>query len=217
MRVSIHRLFVSCALVGLLVSSENVRGQQAPTATANVTAAPAAFVPLARKFSIEEKQPLHFKFPTNAGLIEGTIDVLRLEAMGVEGWGRFDLRITLDPNSVQTGDPLMDKHIARYILQGDDGPIVVGASERLPPKARPGLGEKPEDELFGAVLWLDRRRAGKRVELRFKWEGNKEEGTLFFAHQATVKEMGLSRGVHPFVEVTGPLELRFQAPLSRRR
>ena len=215
--VKVYLLITACVGIVLVGFPQRGLAQEAATPATTAPNTQPVYAPASRKFTIENKEQLHFKLPTNGGVVEGTIDVVRLEATGLEGWGRFEVRMTLDPNSVETGDQVRDDHISRYILQASSGPLVIGSTERLSPRARPGLGETPEDEMFGAVLWLDRRRAGKRVELRYKWEGSKDMGDLHFAHRATIKELGLSRGIHPFVEVTGPIELRFQGRLARKR
>jgi hypothetical protein len=192
---------------------------QAPAAAAPATAvsAPVASVPSVRRYELDAPGKLYFTVATNQGDVKGSIKIDRLDVRGIEGWGRFEIRMVIDPTTVATKDPLLDRHIRREILQAEAGPILLGSNERLAPRARPGLGKQPEDEMFGAVMWLDRRRSGKRLEMRYLWTGDLEKGLLKVSHRATGSELGLRPSSHPFVEVKGPIQLSFQAKMKRVR
>ena len=170
-----------------------------------------------RRYVLAEPVPVKFSIPTSAGPVEGTILATRVDTRGAEGWGRFELRISLDPDSVNTGDPVIDRHIARTVLKADAGNVSLGSVTRLSPRARAGQGETPEDEMYGARCWLDPTRGGSSVELRYGFEAEADTARLQIAHTATLEELGLGEVKHPFVQVTGPLSLQIDAPLVRSR
>lgn len=180
-------------------------------APAQAAAAPApAAQPAGRLFVLETPAKLHFSVPTSIGPVEGTVDVVRVDGRGVEGWGRFDLRIVVDPGTVDTGDALRDRHIARAVLGHGSGNLFIGATDRLPPQAAPEGGY-----ILGASAWMDARRGRKHVELRYRWKPGGGGGVFSFEHEATLEELGLPPPQHPFVHVTGPVKLRLSAPLVR--
>lgn len=169
--------------------------------------------PAGRRFVLEQPAKLHFEVPTNIGVIAGSLDVVRLDTRGIEGWGRFELRMEVDPRSVDTGDPLRDRHIAERMLGAEKGPIFLVSTDRVP-------SEKLSDGswLLGASAWMDARRGNKHVMLRYRWEGKGDRGTLYLEHEATLEELGFQPVTHhPFVQVTGPVKLRLTAPLVRQR
>ncbi len=202
-----------CSLVASEVQAQAPAGA-APAAAVNATAVSG---PAVRRYELAAPEKLFFSVSTNQGDVKGSIKIERLDVRGIEGWGRFEMRIVLDPATVATKDALLDRHIRRQILQAEAGPVLIGSNERLVPRARPGLGKQPEDEMYGAVMWLDRRRAGKRLELRYHWTGDLEQGLLKVSHSATAAELGLRPSRHPFVEVKGPVHLSFQAKMRRVR
>jgi hypothetical protein len=168
--------------------------------------------PQGRSFVLEAPAPLHFSLPTNVGLVEGTVDVVRIDSRGVEGWGRFELRMTIDPKSVSTGDTLRDAQAQRVVLSGDEGALLVASTDRLPSIPTP-----EGTYVLGASTWMDARRGRKHLDLRYTWEGDAESGTIRFTHEATLEELGLRPPAHPFITVTGPLTVKFSAKLVRSR
>lgn len=173
-------------------------------------AAPAAAVPAGRRFVLQDITPLQFEIPTNVGQVAGTVNVVRLDSQGIEGWGKFELRITIDPNSVQTGDSLRDQHIARVVLSESAGNLFIASTDRLPSLPAEGGGW-----VLGASTWMDARRNRKHLDLRYLWQPKGDGGTFEFEHVASLADLGLRPPKHPFVEVTGPVKLRFKAALVR--
>lgn len=185
------------------------------------SAAPApAPQPAGRAFRLAAPVPLRFSVDTNVGPIEGTVQVIDVVGRGLEGWGRFELVVRIDPTTVDTGDELRDRVIAERVLQGSKGPLVVAMWNRnapprsLPPDAEPGT---VLPTLPAAVGVLDDRRKRRPVELRYSFEGDAAAGKLRIEHSATLDALGLTAAPHPFVQVTGPVRLTLEAPLVRER
>lgn len=176
--------------------------------------------PAGRAFRLREPVRLRFSVETNVGPIEGTIAVADIVGRGLEGWGRFELVMRLDPSTVNTGDALRDRIIADRVLQASKGPLVVAAWNRTtPPRSLPP--DAPPDmvlpKLPAAVGVLDDRRRRRPVELRYAFEGDAQQGTLRIEHSATLDALGLPPAPHPFVQVTGPVRMTLEAPLVRER
>lgn len=176
--------------------------------------------PAGRAFRLQEPAELRFSVETNAGLIEGTVAVVDIVGRGLEGWGRFELVMRIDPATVKTGDALRDRIIAERVLQASKGPLVVAMWNRTtPPRSLPP--DAPPDmvlpKLPAAVGVLDERRRRRPIELRYSFEGDAQAGTLQFEHSATLDALGLTEAPHPFVQVTGPVRMTLEAPLVRER
>lgn len=182
-----------------------------PAQSAEATApAQTAAEPAGRRFVLQEPVPMHFVVDTNVGKVQGTVDVVRIDTQGIEGWGRFVLRMTLDPSSVRTGDRLRDKHIAEFVLSQSAGSLQVASTDRLASLPAEGGGW-----ILGASTWMDAKRNRKHLDLRYLWKGKTDGGVLEFEHIAGLNELGLREPKHPFVEVTGPVKLQFKASLVR--
>lgn len=189
----------------------------APLQAPDAAAAPQ---PAGRAFRLQEPVQLRFSVETNAGPVEGTIAVVDIVGRGLEGWGRFELVMRLDPASVKTGDALRDRIIAERVLQASKGPLVVAAWNRTtPPRSLPP--DAPPDMVLptlpAAVGVLDERRRRRPIELRYAFEGDAQTGTLQIEHSATLEALGLPKPPHPFVQVTGPVRMTLEAPLVRER
>ncbi len=202
-------LFLSVGLAPLQVGAQPIP-----------PAAPApAPQPAGRAFRLEQPVLLHFSVDTNVGPIEGTIAVRDVIGRGLEGWGRFELVLRLDPGSVSTGDPLRDRVIRDRVLQAARGPLVLAAYTRLSPSrgAAAEGADASAPALPAALGVLDERRGRKQVELRYQWEGDAARGTLRIEHSASLDALGLAAAPHPFVQLAGPVRLRLEAPLVRER
>lgn len=195
---------MSLWLASLLFSSMSW-GPAQSEAPASVAAEPAG-----RRFVLEEPVPMHFVVDTNVGEVKGTVNVVRVDTQGIEGWGRFILRMTVDPSSVRTGDTLRDKHIAEFVLSQSSGNLLVASTDRLPSLPAEGGGW-----ILGASTWMDAKRNRKHLDLRYLWKAKAGGGVLEFEHIASLNELGLRTPKHPFVEVTGPVKIQFKAPLVR--
>lgn len=207
-------------LVGLALVPVQAAGQAPPTASPAAAAPTPAPQPAGRAFRLKEPVPLHFTVATNVGPVEGTVVVTDVAGRGLEGWGRFELFLRVDPTTVRTGDRLRDRVIAEQVLQAAKGPLLVTASTRLSPPRAPASEDAAGPEvstLPAAVGSLDERRGRKAVELRYAWEGSADGGVLRIEHSATVAELGLTSAPHPFVQLTGPVRLRLEAALVRER
>lgn len=191
----------------------------APPPAAAAAPAPAP-QPVGRAFRLRAPVPVHFSVETNVGPIEGTVQLVDVVGRGLEGWGRFELVMRVDPMTVDTGDRLRDRVIAERVLQGAKGPLVIALWNRsappraLPPDAPPGAVLPTLPAASGV---LDDRRKRRSIELRYAFEGDAAEGKLRIEHSATLDALGLSAAPHPFVQVTGPVKLRLEAPLVRDR
>lgn len=206
-------------LVGLALVPVQAAGQAPPSAPAAQAPAPAP-QPAGRAYRLKEPVPLRFSVATNVGPVEGTVVVTDVVGRGLEGWGRFELSLRVDPTTVRTGDPLRDRVITEQVLQAAKGPVLVTASTRLSPPRAPATGETAGAEvstLPAAVGSLDERRGRRPVELRYAWEGSADGGVLRIEHSATLDELGLAHAPHPFVQLSGPIRLRLEAPLVRER
>jgi len=171
--------------------------------------------PAGRRFVLQESAELKFTVPTNVGPVSGTVEVQRLDTRGIEGWGRFEMRFAVDPDSVDTGDALRDDFIRRTVFGGS--PISFASTDRVSPKYRPGTGKVPTDEMFSAVAWMDARRRHRRLELFYTWKGSADEGVLRIEHQADWRSLGFQPITHPFVSITGPVQFSLEAKLARTR
>lgn len=185
------------------------------------TATPAAEaptpVPVGLRWGLQTPAELHFTAVTSVGEVTGTVDAVRLDVRGLEGYGRLEVRGSIDPHSVDVGDGLLNGHIARWMLRAKEGAFVFGATKRLPPLAKAGEGSKAEDELFGAGLYLDQRRGGKYLEVRYRFYGNPDgTATVEMRYTAPLEEFGILPPKHPFVEMKGPLTVTMKAVVVRR-
>jgi hypothetical protein len=186
------------------------------TAAAQTAAAPTP-VPFGLRWGLAAPAEVTFEAATSVGPVSGTLDLVRLDVRGLEGVGRFEMRGAFDPGSVDVGDELLNGHIARWVLRSKDGAFVFGATRRLPPLAKAGEGAKPEDELFGAGVYLDQRRGGKYLEVRYRFYGNPDgTATLEMQYTAPLEDLGLLPPKHPFVEMKGPITVRVKATLVRQ-
>jgi hypothetical protein len=176
---------------------------QSPAAPANV-----------RAYRSESPIPVRFSVQTSVGLVQGTA-LADVEGRALDGWGRFELKVALDPTSVRTGEGLRDRIIARHVLGSSRGPLLLGSVTWL----KPGSGGERADapSLPGAGTWVDGPIARRYLELRYTWEQDKEVGTLRIEHEASLVELGLASPPHPFIEVRGPVSLSMQARLVRER
>lgn len=183
-------------------------------------AEPPAPPPAGPVFRLREPAELRFSVETNAGPIEGTIAVADIHSRGLEGWGRFELVIRLDPTTVKTGDSLRDRIIAERVLQASKGPLVISAWTRtspprsLPPDAPPDMVLPTLPAAHGV---LDERRRRRPIALRYSFEAQGQEATLQIEHSATLEALGLTKAPHPFVQITGPVQMTLEAPLVRQR
>jgi hypothetical protein len=178
--------------------------------------APAAAAVNGRRFMLAEPTKARFTVMTNVGEFTGTVDVVRIDARGLD-WGAFEVWVEVDPRTLTCRDPVLDRHFARSILRADEGPIVFGSSERIPPKPASAAGASPDDQLPGARFYLDARRGGRMVEARMKSRIDGDEGRIWLKTEGTLATLGLPQSSHPFIEITGPLVLELDAPLTRRR
>lgn len=181
-------------------------------APVQVEGSPAPVEPAGRVFRLDGPAKMHFEVPTNVGEVRGSVDVVRIDGHGIEGWGRFELRIAVDPTTIRTGDPLRDRHIARHILQGDAGLLTLAATDRLA-----SIPAEGSEWIQGASAWMDARRGRKHIELRYRFKATGNQGKLELTHEATFAELGLPAPAHPFVEVTGPVKVSLTAPMTRGR
>jgi hypothetical protein len=193
------------SLLSLLASQSAQPADPAP--------APAA---AGRRYMLAEPTKAHFTVMTNIGELSGTVDVVRVDARGLD-WGPFELWVEVDPRTLSCRDPVLDRHFARTILRADEGPIVFGSSERITPKASAAPGANSDDQLPGARFYLDARRGGRMVEGRMKSTVEGDQGRVWLKTQGTLAALGLPPSSHPFIEVTGPLVLELDAPVVRRR
>ncbi len=170
-----------------------------------------------RRFVLEEKATVQFEVNTTVGVVRGEIPIEKLESRGLEGWGRFDLRLLLQAGAVKTGDAVRDAFIANTVLRANEGALFLASTERKPPTARAGQGTKPEDEMWSVGAWLDPRRGRGYFPMhyRFTLDETKNKGRLEITKKATLKELGLTNVSHPFVQVTGPVTLRLNVDLVR--
>jgi hypothetical protein len=178
--------------------------------------APAPAASAGRRYTLAEPTKARFTVMTNVGEFSGTVDVVRVDARGLD-WGAFELWIEVDPHTLSCRDPILDRHFARTILRANEGPIVFGSSERIPAKQAGVDGSSPEDLLPGARFYLDARRGGRMVEARMKSTLDGDQARVWLKTQGTLAGFGLPPSSHPFIEVTGPLVLELDAPLVRRR
>ncbi|MCP4500952.1 MAG: hypothetical protein GY822_13415 [Deltaproteobacteria bacterium] len=171
-------------------------------------------VPSGRRFVLQNPVEVQFTVPTNVGPVTGTMEVVRLDTLGIEGSGRFEIRMSVDPQSVQTGDPLMDAFIGNVL-----GPSLVSfaSTDRISPRFRPGAGKVPHDEMWRAVAWMDNRRRHRRLELFYQWTPEQDAGVLSIDHSSSWKGLGMPQVRHPFVKITGDVKLKVQAKLVRAR
>lgn len=206
-----RRRALGAALLVVGVACVVARAQDAP-APADAPAPPRA----TSRLRLAAPTPLAFEVPTDAGPIVGTIMLTRLDAAGLSGRGRFDVRVRLDPSTVKTDHPVLDGLIARQMLRAAEGPIVLGATSRL----RPPKGASAEDgaaaPLLGGAFWLDARRGGKALAIRYRYTGDRSGGVLEVEHRASLDELGLPPPAHPFVRVTGPVRFHLRARLVKR-
>ena len=179
-------------------------------------AATTVAVPAGRKYGLDRPVKLQFEVPTSVGMIKGTVKLVRLEARALDGGGRLDLRGTVDPNSADVGDDVLSGHIARWVLRGAAGPIIFGSSKRLPPLTDAGQGGGKDAGLWGTGLYLDARRGGRYLEVRYAFTPDQAGGDLGVRTEIPLAELGLKTPKHPFIEVTGPVTLSLQARLVRR-
>lgn len=177
--------------------------------------AAAAPAPAGRRYVLAEPTQARFTVTTNVGVVEGTIDVVRVDARGLD-WGAFELWLELDPTTLKARDPVLDTYFARTILRADEGPIVAGSSERVLPRARADAAS-PEDPRAIARFYLDGRRGGRMVEARIASTIEGDSGRVQLSAQGAPAAFGLPPSTHPFVEITGPLVVELDAPLVRKR
>ncbi len=170
-----------------------------------------------RRFVLDGAGVVQFEVPTSVGIVRGEIPIEKLETRGIEGWGRFDVRLFLDADRVRTGDKVRDAFIAQTVLHANDGPLFLASTERKSPAFRAGQGQKPEDEMWSFGAWLDPRRGRGYLPLhyRFTLDETNNRGRLEITKQATLKELGLEAIPHPFVTITGPVTLRLAVDLTR--
>lgn len=179
-------------------------------------AAPApAPAPAGRRYVLAEPTTARFTVTTNVGVVEGTIDVTRVDARGLD-WGAFELWIELDPTSLKARDPVLDAYFARTILRADEGPIVAGSAEKVLPRARVDAATTDDPRAI-ARFYLDGRRGGRMVEARIASTVDGDTARVQLSAEGTPASFGLPPSTHPFVEITGPLVVDLDAPLVRKR
>ncbi len=181
-------------------------GQAAPTPAQEAPPPPPPlYIPA--YFSLAAPVPVHFKMPTTAGEIAGTVQLVRLEARGLDGRGRLVVRGAIDPSTVKTDDPVLTAHLKRYVLKADKGLLDFGAGARVSPsedEPRPGFG-----------LFFDQTRRGKYIELRTGFERGPGNVAVLVLDQAVpAAGLGLPKSAHPFIEANGPVRFSARIPLQ---
>jgi hypothetical protein len=167
------------------------------------------------RYGLESGQAqIQFEIPTNIGPVKGTVDIVRLEVKGPQGWSRFSFRLEVDPTSVKTGDAFRDRFIAEKVLKASAGSLVVQGSERVAPR-RKSPAEPLSDPRVRA--WMDPARKRAFVEFPYTWADDEDMrgGQFTFRHSAELEKLGLPRPPHPFIKVTGPLKIQFSGHLPR--
>lgn len=161
----------------------------------------------------DKSAQLHFSFATSVGVVEGYIPIRSLEVKGPRGIGEFLFKIVVEPGRINTGDKLLDRLIEEISLQGKQR-LTLHATQRIRPKWRPPA--EPKD-LPKASAFLDSTKRRVYIEIPYTWNTiDSNSAKMSFSYEIDHKRLGFKDVRHPFAQMKGPIQFRFEGVLKRQ-